>query len=360
MDSIDDEEEAIVRASILTSFFMVPMVLNATIELGVLDIIHRASVDGGISAAGIASSISHRNPGAALVLDRMMRLLASHSILTCSSCTTLDDNRRMTTEKLYRLAPIGKLFTKDAEGGSMAGFLTFSQHQAILDIRNHLKDAVLEGGIPFKMAHGTSVFQYMKADPRLNRAFNAAVSSHSTMVTRRILQAYPGFKGLESLVDVGGGRGTTLSMIMSKYPHIKGINFDLPQVICSAPPLEGIEHVGGNMFEDEIPRGDAILLKRVCHNWGDDKCSKILQKCHEALPRGGKLIMIESILAETPDPSEESKYVSQFDNLMLSQHEGKERTEGEFASLGKESGFAGFEVVCCACAHWVMEFRKGT
>lgn len=56
---------------------------------------------------------------------------------------------------------------------------------------------------------------------------------------KRILETYTGFEGISTLVDVGGGTGHGLKMIISKYPSIKGINFDLPQVIENAPPFPG-------------------------------------------------------------------------------------------------------------------------
>ncbi|CAH8256186.1 unnamed protein product [Arabidopsis lyrata] len=37
-------------------------------------------------------------------------------------------------------------------------------------------------------------------------------------------------------------------MIVSKYPNLTGINFDLPHVIKDAPSYPGIEHVRGDMF----------------------------------------------------------------------------------------------------------------
>ncbi|KAJ0006059.1 hypothetical protein Pint_36743 [Pistacia integerrima] len=58
---------------------------------------------------------------------------------------------------------------------------------------------------------------------------------------------YPGMdqrKFLKVLVDVGGGIGVTLDVITSKYPHIKGINFDLPHVLTDAPTYSGVKHVG--------------------------------------------------------------------------------------------------------------------
>ncbi|KDO43799.1 hypothetical protein CISIN_1g043449mg, partial [Citrus sinensis] len=101
--------------------------------------------------------------------------------------------------------------------------------------RYHLKDAVLEGGIPFNMAYGMNTYEYHGKDPRYNKIFNNGMFSHSTITMKKFLENYKGFEGLKSVVDVGGGIGASLNMIISKYPSIKGINFDLPHVIQDAP-----------------------------------------------------------------------------------------------------------------------------
>lgn len=106
--------------------------------------------------------------------------------------------------------------------------------------RYYLKDAVLEGGIPFNKAYGMTAFEYHGTDPRFNKVFNRGMNDHSTTTMRKILETYDGFEGVKTLVDVGGGIGASLSMIISKHPSIKGINFDLPHVIEDAPAYPGI------------------------------------------------------------------------------------------------------------------------
>lgn len=103
-----------------------------------------------------------------------------------------------------------------------------------------MKGAVLEGGIPFNRVYGTHAFEYPGLDPRFNQVFNTAMFNHTTIVIKKILDLYKGFEHLEKLVDVGGGLGVTLSLITSRYPHIKGINFDLPHVIKDAPSYIGM------------------------------------------------------------------------------------------------------------------------
>lgn len=108
-----------------------------------------------------------------------------------------------------------------------------------LNFRFELKDAVLEGAVPFDRVHGVHAFEYPKLDPKFNDVFNKAMINHTTIIMKRILENYKGFESLKSLVDVGGGLGVNLKMITSKYPTIKGINFDLPHVVQHAPSYPG-------------------------------------------------------------------------------------------------------------------------
>lgn len=119
------------------------------------------------------------------------------------------------------------------------------------DGRYYLKDAVLEGCVPFNKAHGMTAFEYNAKDLRVSRLFNEGMKNHSITFTKTFLQLYHGFNDINTLVDVGGGVGATLNMITSEYPKIKGINFDLPHVIADAPPYPG-------MFTSDI----SLFLKK--------------------------------------------------------------------------------------------------
>ena len=103
----------------------------------------------------------------------------------------------------------------------------------------HMKDAILEGGNLFKKVHGMPMFQYTDGDPTFKEMFFKIMDDHSTMIMKKILEVYQGFEGLKSLVDVGGGIGKCMNMIISKNPTTKGINFDLPHVIQKAPSYPG-------------------------------------------------------------------------------------------------------------------------
>ncbi|XP_062020415.1 caffeic acid 3-O-methyltransferase-like [Rosa rugosa] len=351
-----EEEELGKQAIRLANVVILPMVLKSALELNVIDIIWGAGDGESLSPSDIAAQLPTKNSNAPAVLDRMLRLLASHSILKCSARTGSDGQ----VERLYSAGPICKFLVRDQNGGTgSVGPLFLLHHDKVfMESWFHLNDAILEGGIPFNRAYGMTAFEYPETDERFNRVFNQAMSNHTTLILKKILDVYRGFEGINVLVDVGGGIGVTLNLITNKYPHIKGINFDLPHVLADAPSYPGVEHVGGDMFKS-VPQGDAIFMKWILHDWSDEHCLTLLKNCCKSLLSSGKVIFVESILPEVPDSSVTSNIVCEQDLLMFTQNPGgKERTKKEYEALALKSGFSRLEVVCSAYNSWVMEFHK--
>ncbi|CAJ1974488.1 unnamed protein product [Sphenostylis stenocarpa] len=359
------DEEANLFAMQLASASVLPMVLKSALELDLLEIIAKTGPGAHLSPSQIASQLPTHNPDAPVMLDRILRLLACYNILSFT-LRTLPDGK---VERLYGLAPVAKYLVKNEDGVSIAALNLMNQDKSEKPKPNpkmtngtlplyYLKDAVLEGGIPFNKAYGMTAFEYHGTDPRFNKVFNKGMADHSTITMKKILETYTGFEGLKSLVDVGGGTGAIINMIVSKYPTIKGINFDLAHVIQDAPSYPGVEHVGGDMFVS-VPKADAIFMKWICHDWSDEHCLKFLKNCYEALPDNGKVIVAECILPVAPDSSLATKGVVHIDVIMLAHNPGgKERTEKEFEALAKGAGFQGFRVLCCAFNTYIMEFLK--
>lgn len=115
-------------------------------------------------------------------------------------------------------------------------------------LRFHFKDAILEGEIPFNKAHGVHAFEYHGKDSRMNGLFNKAMQNVTCIEMKKIVECYYGFEGVKEIIDVGGGLGISLASIISKYPNIKGINFDLPHVIKDAPTYEGNNYQNLTIF----------------------------------------------------------------------------------------------------------------
>ncbi|KAI9070482.1 hypothetical protein K1719_047555 [Acacia pycnantha] len=87
-----------------------------------------------MSSSEIASQLPNPHAGHHIVgrLDRLLYLLATHSVLTCSS-NKVDDNGR--TERLYALSPTGKYLLPDKDGASYASVSNIAYHPANMKVR---------------------------------------------------------------------------------------------------------------------------------------------------------------------------------------------------------------------------------
>ncbi|KAL5731692.1 caffeate O-methyltransferase [Ranunculus cassubicifolius] len=348
--SRNKEEEDFLFATQLATGSMFYMAMQVAVELDLFGIIQKAGPNVQISPRDIASQLPTKNPSAASMLDRILRLLASYSILK----STLVTHENGVVERLYGLTSVCRYFVPNEDGVSLSALMMTAQDNVFLDSWSHMKDAILEGGVPFEKAHGIMSLSTLED----NGVFNRAMFNHTKIVMKKILEIYKGFEDLKVVIDVAGGVGTTISLITSKYHSIKGINFDLPHVIDTAPSYPGVEHTGGCMFES-VPNGDAIFMKCILHDWSDENCVKLLSNCYKALPEGGKVIVVEAIVPVAAENDIAARGSSQYDVVMMAQTTGgKERTEEEFQTLAMEAGFACIKKVCSVFNYWVIEFYK--
>ncbi|GAY64883.1 hypothetical protein CUMW_237030, partial [Citrus unshiu] len=224
--------------------------MKAAIKLGVLEILAKASPSQ-LTSSEIASQLPTNNKEAPIVLDRMLRLLACHSF------RNLVTNKDGSVQRLYGLASVSRFFVPNEDGVSLAPcllldhdppppllldhdpslprlldhelspmiFQVMTQVRSALDV-NLFSDCVLmEGTVPFMRAHnGLHLFDYASKDARLQNLFNQSMHNHTAI----------GFEELNELVDVAGGLGVNMSLIVNTYSQIRGINFDLPHVIENA------------------------------------------------------------------------------------------------------------------------------
>ncbi|OEL20675.1 putative inactive methyltransferase Os04g0175900 [Dichanthelium oligosanthes] len=352
----DGDEATCLHALELISGFAVSMTVKAAIELGLIDALSMAP-----GRAMTADELAAQLPAvdkaeAAASVDRLLRLLASYNVVKCSTET----GPRGEAFRRYTAAPVCRWLTNNNGEGSLAQLAMFAVDEDYLPSWHHLGAAVAGGGpAAFERAHGVPMFRYMGTNTRLNRVFNKAMAEHTMMVIVKLMERFKGFDGISVLVDVGGGTGSTLEMITSKYKHIRGINLDLPHALSEAPAIPGVQHVSGNMYE-EVPNGDAIFLKSILHLQNDDDCIKILKNCHRALPERGKVIAVEIVLPAIPEATPVAQNPFRLDVIMLNNFRGgKERTELEFVKLARDSGFDGeFRSTYIFANYWALEFSK--
>ncbi|BFG25107.1 hypothetical protein CerSpe_113810 [Prunus speciosa] len=128
-------------------------------------------------------------------------------------------------------------------------------------------------------------WDYENQDPTLAHFYNDAMASDARLISSLMIDDCKGvFQGVVSLVDVGGGTGTVAKSIAEAFPHMKCTVLDLPHVVADLKGSKNLEYVEGDMFE-AVPAADAIFLKWILHDWSDEECVKILERCKEAITR---------------------------------------------------------------------------
>lgn len=125
------EEEAFLFAMQLASASVLPMVLKSAVELDLLETIAKAGPGAYVSPAELAAQLPKvENPEAAVMLDRICRLLASYSVLTCTLKDVAGDG---VVQRLYGLAPVCKFLVKNEDGVSMAPLLLMNQDKILME-----------------------------------------------------------------------------------------------------------------------------------------------------------------------------------------------------------------------------------
>ncbi|KAM7250219.1 hypothetical protein ACFE04_022102 [Oxalis oulophora] len=324
--------------------FVDSMALKCAVELGLADIIHAHNAP--MTLSQIAATIIDHSPSSTPNMDnlkRIMRYLVNMKIFTSTV--------GIGGETLYGPTPLSKWISNDFELG-VAPLILFNDHALQQAGFHFLAECVKNGGDAFTMAHGCDTWAFASKNALYNKLFNKGMSCMQYLAIA-IIDQYEGLKTVGSLVNVGGGTGQFLAGIIEKQPHIKGINFDLPHVIAMAPELPGVIHVSGDMFES-IPSGEAIMLKWIMHDWPEKKCIQILKKCRQAIPKNGKVVIIDIVL----QPKVDGLYCPiglKMDMLMLGSTGGKERTEDEFKTILNEGGFSHYKITHAAAPMCIIE-----
>ncbi|MCL7047755.1 hypothetical protein MKW94_005639 [Papaver nudicaule] len=202
----------------------------------------------------------------------------------------------------------------------------------------------------FMTGHGKTIWNVLEQNPEFGNNFHDSMANDSSVLMSVILNEGKGvFDNLKSLVDVGGGTGTTAHAVIGAFPHINCMVLDLPNVVANLQGTANVVFIGGDMFES-IPRADAVLMKSILHDWNDKDCVRILKRCREAIPsreEGGKLIIIDTVI-EVDKSKQEDDLITEtkllFDIMMMAVHNAKERTEKEWEKLFTESGFTDYKI----------------
>lgn len=310
---------AVALRQMLTAY-RIPQSIYVAANLGIADLLK----DGPKSSDELAAAAG-ANPDA---LHRLLRVLASVGVFAQV------DQRRFT------LTPLGALLQTGVPG-SLWG-------EAVLTgewwwrAYGELLYTVKTGKPAHDHVYGMGVFEYFSQHPEAGEMFHTGTIAMRTQWSMAVVAAYD-FSGIHTLIDVGGGAGDLIAAILKANSIMCGVVFDLPYIIDDARAFveaEGVAErcqvVAGDFFESVPAGGDAYILRFVMHGWQDERAAAILKNCRRAMPRQGKLLLVEGVI---PEQAEQAPQVVLGDLERLVMSGGRERTEAEFRALLDAAGF---------------------
>ncbi|XP_019423837.1 PREDICTED: 3'-hydroxy-N-methyl-(S)-coclaurine 4'-O-methyltransferase 2-like [Lupinus angustifolius] len=315
--------------------FVEPAVVKCAIELGIAEAIEN---NGGPMTFSELSSTLGCDPS---LLNRIMRFLTHRNIFKAIPTSTSTNHGYS-----YAQTPLSRRLMRN-DKHSMAAFILLETSPVMLAPWHSLSACVLaNGNTSFEKAHGQDVWKYAAENLDHSNLINDAMACHANLTVPAIIEDYSEvFDGINSLVDVGGGNGTAMSIVAKACSWIRAINFDLQHVIDKAPEIERVEHVAGDMFV-QVPKADAAFIMAVLHDWGDEECIQILKKCREAIPKENGRVIIAEVVIEEGGNKERLKDTRLMLDMVMMAHTnlGKERTLKEWDHVIKMAGFSTYTV----------------
>lgn len=333
IEAIDTPEQR--RMMEMVTGHWLAQAISVAAKLGVADLIDK----GPRSVQDLAEATKSHAPS----LYRLMRALASRGIFT------------EVAPQVFGQTPLGRTLSSDAPGKARATAIAMAgpfQWQSM----GELAFSVATGKAGSQKVFGLTAFQYLAEHPEEARWFSEAMIGVHEREPAAIAAAYD-FSDARTVVDVGGGSGMLLATILGNWPHLAGVVFDMPslapkarEVVEAAGVVGRCRFVGGDFFV-AVPEGDVQILSHVLHDWPDDRCAEILRRCRRAMAAGGRLLVIETVLAPG-DTLDRAKLV---DVVMLAVTGGRERTEAEYRTLLARAGFRLLRIVSTSLPDSILE-----
>jgi precorrin-6B methylase 2 len=192
------------------------------------------------------------------------------------------------------------------------------------------------------------MFHTLYADRERLQQFLAAMTGISHGANMTIARAFP-WKDYRTFVDVGTAQGDLASQVALANPSLQGIGFDLPEV---APIFESytarvgvadrVRFVAGDFFNDPLPGADVVMMGHILHDWDLPTKKMLIGKAFDAIPKGGALIVYESIIDD--DRSKNAFALMMSLNMLIETPGGFDYTGADCSEWLKEAGFSSTSV----------------
>lgn len=243
---------------------------------------------------------------------------------------------------LYRNSPESQVFLNRGSSVYIGDMFRMS-NERLWEFWGRLEEALRTGRPQNETRHGGDFFEKLYNDPVKLRLFVNAMIGLSAGSSMAVAQRFD-FSPYKTFCDVGGGPGTLNMVVARAFPHVQGINFDLPPVgplfeeyARLAGVLERVRFQGGDCLKDPLPKADVYGFGNLFHGIGEEESLKLLHKAHKALPKGGAVLVIEALIDDERRHNAFGLLMSL--DMLIETEKGRNFTGREACAWLAEAGF---------------------
>jgi O-methyltransferase domain/Dimerisation domain len=274
-------------------------------------------------------------------LSRRLGLHARHAI----SLTRLSRSNKLLERQNGRYSNMAEtdLFLDRGKTSYVGGLLEMANSRLYPNWAL-LTDALKTGRNQNEAKESSDVFVELYADPDQLRGFLAAMSGASLFPAQAIAAKFP-WQNYKTFVDIGTAQGMLPATLARTHPHLSGAGYDLPEVkpifeefITQRGVSDRVKFLAGNFFTDPLPAADVLIMGRILHDWDLVQKCMLLKKAHAALPKGGALIVYETIIDD--ERRENAFGLLGSLNMLLATPGGFDFTGADCQAWMREAGFS--------------------
>uniref|UniRef100_K3ZM62 Uncharacterized protein n=1 Tax=Setaria italica TaxID=4555 RepID=K3ZM62_SETIT len=278
--------------------FNVPLVLREAIQLGLLDTL--CTADAPQIAGELAEQIKAADKAeAAASVDSILGYLACFNMMTRFWGGTTP-------------APLCRWLTKNDSKGSLGTFAVFLGEPDHILPWHHIAETVVSGGpSSFERTHGVPFYDHLGKNQRLSTLFDKAMAEHSVILSTggKAPRKQLATKAARKFVPTTGGVKKSTELLIHKLPAMMSV-------------VEAAWWCGD---------GGVVVWRR------ERVAAASLKNCYQALPKGGKVIVVEGLLPETPDANSlAARDAFTLDMCMFDLFKARQRTKKDYTKLARE------------------------
>ncbi len=232
----------------------------------------------------------------------------------------------------------------DKQKPSYVGGILEMSNDRLYKFWNDLEEGLRTGKPQNEIKYtGKPAFEAIYANPAVLRQFLDAMAGIQAGTFAVLAQAFD-FDNYDSLCDIGGANALLAVTVARQHPNLRITSVDLPPVepiarehVAKAGLAGRITVASLDMMNQPFPKADVITMGNILHDWDEAEKKHLIRKAYEALPAGGALVAIESVIDDERRQNAFGLLMSL--NMLIETAGGFDYTHADFHRWALGAGF---------------------